>query len=148
MEYGGYTARIEIYGTEKSGCKDFKIRSVPFKLPRYNRFSEYPECEGHTGDYPICYRDANTEKIYDNAFREEVAKQAKEFEEKQKGASKEEKKTTKKKNVFAENASLIIAIVVLVLAVVAGIIYKCVAADKKKAKIDLGVKKNVKKRHK
>ncbi len=151
LQYGGYTTTVEVYGTEKSGCKDYKIRGISVKLPRYNRFSEYEECIGHTAEYPICYPDANTEKYYDETFKEEVSKQAIKYEEKQKKKNKKENNNTKKKNVFElylDNAGITVPITILIVVVIAGIIYKVIVDDKKKVKIDLGVKKNVKKRRK
>ena len=145
FEFGGYNAKIEIYGSSKSGCKDTWLRTITLKLPRYNRFSEYKECEGHTDQYPICARDGNTKKMEDSEFLEEIKKEAKEYQEKQ--AEKEKKgnkKDNKDKNVFelyVDNAGITIPITILIIAGISGAIYKVVSKDKKKAKIDLGVKK-------
>ena len=142
---GGYKLRIQVYGTPKSGCNGEKLRSIPVKLPLYNRYSETEECIGHTNEYPICAVDADTSKYVNEEFKVEVAKQAKEYKEKQEEKKKKEKKPiSNKKNIFdlyLDNAGITIPITILVIAAIAGFVYKKVSEDKKKAKIDLGVKK-------
>lgn len=145
MISGGYKLRVQIYGTQKSGCNGEKIRSIPVKLPFYNRYSEAEECVGHTNEYPICAVNADTSKYVNEEFKVEVAKQAKEYKENKEEKKKKEKATaTKKKSVidmYIDNAGITVPITILIIAGIAGVIFKLVSDDKKKAKIDLGVKK-------
>ena len=146
MVSGGYKVRIGIYGSQKTGCSETKLRTISIELPYYNKFSDYEECAGHTNEYPICAPNANTVKYYeDDAFEKEYKKQAEEYK-KNKGSKKEKSKSKNGKRSiieqYVDNAGITVPITILIVIAIVGYIYKIVSADKKKAKIDLGDRKH------
>lgn len=145
---GGYKFRIGIYASKKTGCEDTKLRTIPVELPHYNRFSDYEECAGHTNEYPICSPTANVSKYStDEEFEKEYQRQVEEYKNKNKKNGKNNN-NSKKKNIlelYMDNSSVTVPVTILIVIAVAGFVYKVISDDKKKTKIDLGVKKHEKK---
>lgn len=145
MVGGGYKIRVGIYASSKTGCADTKLRTIPVELPIYNRYSDFEECIGHTNEYPICAPNANLSKyeLNDDGFEKELKKQAEEYENK-KNKLKEDNNDNKKKNIldlYMDNARITIPITIIVAIIILGYLLKWIFVDRKKTKINLGVKK-------
>lgn len=134
---GGYTSQIEIYAASNTKCKGTLLNTIKQYVPFYNPYSDRDECKGHTEEYPICKRDLDVYDISETRFKELL----KEGEAKAKEKAKEE--TEDKKDNAIINVLKYCGIVVVVIAIIA----LCVIVidnrnkAKKRAKIDLEVKK-------
>ena len=115
------------------------MRTIYVSLPRYNIYSERKECEG-LGEYAICKRTANTEKITEEQFLKKIEEAKKKKEEV--GKNKKEEDSEKDKaaliNFLDEYKNIIIPIsVILTILLIILIIIK-LNKNKNRIKVDLG----------
>ena len=58
---------ITIYSSDKTGCKDEKLRTLYLNTPRYNEFSEREVCE-ELDDFYLCQEFVSFDKITQDKF--------------------------------------------------------------------------------
>ena len=115
---------VEIYGNSKSKCNKELLKTIDYKVPRYNRMIKYAYCE----DYPeheLCKSYTNKTK---NMSEQEFKKILKEYDKEQKDKLKEQLTLIEK--------ILIYALYIIVPFVIITVIYMVKISNLKKEKRD------------
>ena len=140
---GGSNVKIRIYATYKTGCGGELIRVIKFRLPYYNVYSVYPECEGFQDKYKVCSKTSNTSAITnDEQFKAELEKEKRIYEEKhpavETAIKKKEPFYISFKNWYLDNKDLTIPITISFIILVILIVIKTKRDNKSRIKVDLG----------
>ncbi len=138
---GGAKLSINIYSATGGDCKDTLIKTIVLKLPYYNIYSIYPECEGNVGKLKICSPDIDTSKYLDDDFRRIVKQEEEEYNKKQEQEeehNKNEKWYIKIINWYKDNKKLTIPATIAVVLLILLIVIKVKLDNKSKVKVDLG----------
>ena len=142
MYHGGANVNVGIYVAGNGDCKDTLVRNIAVKLPYYNVYSVFPECEGKVGILKICSPDIDTSKINEESFKKMVKEQEEEYNKENAPEEKEEVKEEKwyKKiiNWYNDNKKLTIPATVAVIVLIVLIVIKVKRDNKNKIKVDLG----------
>lgn len=70
---------IKFYGNEKSGCNNELLRELEYKVPGYNKYSDYEYCNNNK-NLEICKTNTDNKNLSDEEFNKKIVKE--EVEEK------------------------------------------------------------------
>lgn len=117
-EVKNYTVNIYAVNTE---CGKDALKTVNITIPRYNRYSLYPECSDYP-DYYYCKDFVTLEDISEENFNRGLSDYKKQQEEKKQEEEKKQNNIIYKTQEFVKENKMIIIPIVIVLVIVGGLI--------------------------
>lgn len=65
---------IKFYGNEKSSCNNELLREIEYKVPGYNKYSDYEYCQNNK-DLDICKTNTDNKNLSDEEFNKKIVKE-------------------------------------------------------------------------